>query len=212
MTAEQLESYAADGIVFPLRAIAAAEADRYCGLARAALAHDPEVEANPHLKCAWAHELATHAAIRAAADAILGDAAIWASMLLYKAPRSRGFVSWHQDGAYRDFAPGDVVSAWVALSEATAENGCMQVVRGSHRARLPHRDVPERDNMIRLGKHAEAAIDPAAVTNVVLKAGEMSLHHNDLLHGSRPNASDRPRLGFVVRFLKRGVPWSGPLV
>jgi hypothetical protein len=46
----------------------------------------------------------------------------------------------------------------------------------------------------------------------VLNAGEMSIHHNDLLHGSRPNASDRPRLGFVVRFLKRGAPWSGPLV
>ena len=204
--------YGTDGIVFPLRALSAAEAGHYRELAFAALARDAEIEANPHLKCDWAHDLATHPAIRDAADALLGDSAIWATQLLFKPPRSRGFVSWHQDGAYRDFGPGDVASAWVALFEATEENGCMQVVRGSHRTRLPHRDLPERDNMIRLGKHAEAEIDPAQVTNVVLDAGEMSLHHNDLLHGSRPNGSDRPRLGFVVRFLKRGIPWNGPLV
>lgn len=212
MTADQLAAYADDGILFPLPAISAFDADRYRDLACAALARDAGVEANPHLQCDWARELATHPAIREAAGAVLGDSAVWATQLLYKPPRSRGFVSWHQDGAYRDFAPGDVASAWVALAEATEENGCMQVVRGSHRTRLPHRDVPERDNMIRLGKHAEAEIDPASVTNVVLRAGEMSLHHNDLLHGSRPNGSDRPRLGFVVRFLRRGVPWSGPLV
>ena len=212
MTAEQLNTYREDGIVFPLRAIAASEAARYGELACAALARDPDLDKNPHLVCDWALELATHPAIAAAAGAVLGDSAIWASMLLFKPPRSRGFVSWHQDGAYRDFASGDVVSAWVALADTSAENGCMQVVRGSHRQRLPHRDVPERDNMIRLGKHAEGEIDPAQVTDVALRAGEMSLHHNDLLHGSQPNLSAKPRLGFVVRFLRRGVPWSGPLV
>lgn len=212
MTAEQLAAYHADGIVFPLPALSASEAARYRELACEALARDADVEANPHLKCDWARELAKHPAIANAAAAILGESAVWASMLLFKPPRSRGFVSWHQDGAYRDFAAGDVASAWVALSDTAAENGCMQVVRGSHRHRLPHRDVPERDNMIRLGKHAEADVDPTEVTDVVLRAGEMSLHHNDLLHGSRPNGSDRPRLGFVVRFLRRGVPWSGELV
>jgi ectoine hydroxylase-related dioxygenase (phytanoyl-CoA dioxygenase family) len=80
----------------------------------------------------------------------------------------------------------------------------MQVVRGSHRARYAHRDQPEPDNMVRLGKHAEVDVDAKDVTDVVLRAGEMSIHHNDLLHGSRANDSDRARAGFVVRFVRRG--------
>jgi hypothetical protein len=187
--------YERDGIVFPLKVLSRDDAARY-----ATFAQDPAAEANPHLRFAWARELAEHPAVAAAAKNILGDYELLSTQTLFKPPHSRSFVSWHQDSAYRDYGPGDVVSAWIALTDAAADNGCMQVVRGSHRARYPHRDQPEPDNMIRLGKHAEAGVDPAGVTDVVLRAGEMSLHHNDLLHGSRPNDSDRPRAGFVVRF------------
>jgi glycosyltransferase involved in cell wall biosynthesis len=190
-----LGGFERDGILFPLPVLSREDAARY-----AAFAQDPAAEANPHLRFEWARELAEHPAVTAAAKNVLGDTELLSTQTLFKPPHSRGFVSWHQDSAYRDYGPGDVVSAWIALTDAAADNGCMQVVRGSHRARYPHRDQPEPDNMIRLGKHAEAGIEPANVTDVVLRAGEMSLHHNDLLHGSRPNDSGRPRAGFVVRF------------
>jgi len=187
-----------DGILFPIPVLSRDEAAR-CG----ELAGDPEAEANPHLRFAWARELAAHPVVVRAAEAVLGACEVLSTQTLFKPPRSRAFVSWHQDSAYRDYGPGDVASAWIALTDAAADNGCMQVVRGSHRARVPHRDQPEPDNMIRLGKHAVVDVDPRGVTDVVLRAGEMSIHHNDLLHGSRPNDSDRPRAGFVVRFIRR---------
>ena len=193
-----LGTFERDGILFPIPVLTRDEADDY-----AKLAGDPDAEANPHLRFAWARELAGHPAVVRAAEAVLGDCEVFSTQTLFKPPHSRAFVSWHQDSAWRDFGPGEVASAWIALTDAGADNGCMQVVRGSHRARVPHRDQPEADNMIRLGKHAEADVEPERVTDVVLRAGEMSLHHNDLLHGSRPNESERARAGFVVRFLRR---------
>jgi hypothetical protein len=193
-----LGTYERDGILFPLPVLTREEAAHY-----ASFASDPAAEANPHLNFAWARELAEHPAVVKAAEAVLGACDLFSTQLLFKPPHSRDFVSWHQDSAYRDFGPGEVASAWIALTDTAADNGCMQVVRGSHRVRVPHRDRPDPDNMIRLGKHAEGDVDPAAVTDVVLRAGEMSLHHNDLLHGSRPNLSGRPRAGFVVRFKVR---------
>ena len=88
-------------------------------------------EANPHLHFDWARELAEHPAVVKAAEAVLGDCEILSTQLLFKPPRSRAFVSWHQDSAWRDYAPGDVCSAWIALTDTAADNGCMQVVRGS---------------------------------------------------------------------------------
>jgi glycosyltransferase involved in cell wall biosynthesis len=190
-----LGTFERDGILFPIPVLTRDEADDY-----AKLAGDPDAEANPHLRFEWARELAGHPAVVQAAEAVLGDCEVLSTQTLFKPPHSRAFVSWHQDSAWRDFGPGEVASAWIALTDAGTDNGCMQVVRGSHRARVPHRDQPEADNMIRLGKHAEADVEPERVTDVVLRAGEMSLHHNDLLHGSRPNESEGARAGFVVRF------------
>ncbi|HYC90766.1 MAG TPA: phytanoyl-CoA dioxygenase family protein [Thermoanaerobaculia bacterium] len=213
LTSAQKTAYERDGVLFPLAALRDAETARYRARVEEALALDPENHKLPHLKFDWALELATHPAVVAAAESVLGKTAIWGAMVLRKEPHSRSFVSWHQDGAYREFGPGDCVTAWIALADSVPRNGCMQVVRGSHHTRLPHHDQPEPDNMIRLGKHVECSIDGAAVTDVVLRAGEMSLHHNDIIHGSQPNTSDQPRIGFIVRFMKLGLPWSEfPLV
>lgn len=208
LTETQKAAYENDGILFPLRVLRDDEAARYRALVEEVVANDAEGHLRPHLKYDWALELSTHPAVVAAATALLGETAIWGSMVLRKEPHSRDFVSWHQDGAYREFAPGDCVTAWIALADSRPENGCMQVVRGSHRSRLPHHDQPEPDNMIRLGKHVEFDIGNAPVTDVVLRAGEMSLHHNDVIHGSQPNVADQPRIGFIVRFMKLGLPWT----
>lgn len=208
LTATQKTDYERDGVLFPLRVLDERETRSYRALVEEMLAGDPENSKRPHLKFDWALELSTHPAVVAAAESILGPTAIWGSMVLRKEPYSRSFVSWHQDGAYREFAPGDSVTAWIALADSHRDNGCMQVVRGSHRSRLPHHDQPEPDNMIRLGKHVEFDVGNAPVTDVELRAGEMSLHHNDIIHGSQPNSTDQPRIGFIVRFMKLGLTWT----
>ncbi|HEX2832583.1 MAG TPA: phytanoyl-CoA dioxygenase family protein [Thermoanaerobaculia bacterium] len=213
LTSAEKAAYTQDGVLFPIHVLREGEIARYRAKVEQSLASDPENAKLPHLKYDWALELATHPFVVAAAESVLGRTAIWGAMVLRKEPHSRSFVSWHQDGAYREFKPGDCVTAWIALADSVPENGCMQVIRGSHHARLPHFDQPEPDNMIRLGKHIESEIDPAMITDVVLRAGEMSLHHNDIVHGSQPNTSDRARIGFIVRFMKYGLTWTEcPLV
>jgi non-heme Fe2+,alpha-ketoglutarate-dependent halogenase len=209
LTETQKAAYESDGILFPLRVFGDEEAARYRTLVEEMLITDATGSHRPHLKYDWALELSTHPGIVSAASSILGaETAIWGSMILRKEPHSANFVSWHQDGAYRDFAPGDTLTAWIALADSRPENGCMRVVCGSHLSRLPHHDEPEPDNMIRLGKHVEFDVGNAPVTDVVLRAGEMSLHHNDIIHGSGPNEADHARVGFIIRFMKLGLPWT----
>jgi len=214
LTPAQKATYERDGILFPLPLLSEREAARYRALVEEMLAAEEDSSKLPHLRHDWALELSTHPGVVAAVAEILGvEPAIWGTMVLRKEPGSPQFVSWHQDGAYREFGPGDTLTAWIALADSRPDNGCMQVVRGSHVARLPHHDEPEPDNMIRLGKHVEYDIGSAPVTDVVLRAGEMSIHHNDIIHGSRPNVSDTVRIGFIVRFMKLGLPWTeGPVV
>ena len=77
----------------------------------------------------------------------------------------------------------------------------MRVVPGSHRQPiLPHRDTHAPDNRLSRGQEIEAAVDEADAVDVVLRAGEMSLHHVNIIHGSNPNPSDRSRIGFAPRF------------
>ncbi len=76
----------------------------------------------------------------------------------------------------------------------------MRVVPGSHRRPiLPHRDTYAADNRLSRGQEIEVAVDERDAVDVVLRAGEMSLHHVNIIHGSNPNRSDGSRIGFAPR-------------
>ena len=85
------------------------------------------------------------------------------------------------------FDPSTTTTAWVALSDSTAANGCMRAVPG-----------PTRHDNIEIRRFPDEM--PSAV-DVALRAGEMSLHDGHILHGSRGNRSDEKRVGFVIRYL-----------
>jgi ectoine hydroxylase-related dioxygenase (phytanoyl-CoA dioxygenase family) len=155
-----------------------------------------------HLFFRWAYDLVRHPRVVDAVAAILGDeVVVWGSLILSKPPRDPGFVAWHQDGVYAGFL-GDAlaVSAWIALSDSTIESGCMRVVPGSHKQRLEHavRNAPA--NMLRQGQEIAAEVDERDAVDVQLRAGEMSLHHVDIVHGSNPNRATWARTGFIVRY------------
>jgi ectoine hydroxylase-related dioxygenase (phytanoyl-CoA dioxygenase family) len=77
----------------------------------------------------------------------------------------------------------------------------MRVVPGSHRRSiLPHRDTYAPDNRLSRGQEIEVDVNEGDAVDVVLRAGEMSLHHVNIIHGSNPNPSDGPRIGFAPRF------------
>lgn len=133
------------------------------------------------------------------------DLVIWRSNLQIKQPLARAVgdekryteVPWHQDGAYFELQPLVLVSAWIAVTEATVDNGCLQVVRGSH-TRTFHHDA----DATRTSFHQavpEDEIDPAEVRVLELLPGEFVLFSENTLHGSGPNRTPRPRVGLTPR-------------
>jgi non-haem Fe2+, alpha-ketoglutarate-dependent halogenase len=210
MCSGKRESYRArferDGIVYPIPALSPEKALSY-------LASFSEIEGllgrpikrmgNPALHFAWAYRLATEPPVLEAVSEILGsDLLISGTLIFCKYPRDPAFVAWHQDTFYSNLHLTPSVSAWVALLDSTAENGCMRVVPGSHlQGTLPHAETRDPENLLKRGEKIQVQVDEADAIDVLLKAGEMSLHHNSIIHGSRANESDTKRIGFIARFV-----------
>ncbi len=151
-----------------------------------------------HLLFTWLNDLIRHERILDSVEDIIGpDILCWGTSFFIKEPRNPAYVSWHQDSTYWGLEPADIVTGWIALSDSTTENGAMRVVPGSHTmAQVPHRDTFRPQNLLSRGQEIMVDVDAATAETLVLKAGEMSLHHVRLIHGSDPNPSDTRRIGF----------------
>jgi ectoine hydroxylase-related dioxygenase (phytanoyl-CoA dioxygenase family) len=207
LSAQQIERYERDGIVFPVRVLAEGEAARF----RAALEQVAEQRRAAgasrrfdglHLFFDWAYRLAAHGRVLDAVEGLLGgDILVDGTLVFYKPPQDAGYVSWHQDSAYSDWHLTPTVSAWIALTASHRANGCMRVVPGSHRqGQLAHSNSRDDANLLFRGEQVVVP-DESRALDVVLRPGEMSLHHSTIVHGSNPNTSDEPRLGFIVRYV-----------
>ena len=195
-----------DGIVFPIPALSPemTAAYRACFAELEQSAGGPLYRLqNPVANFAWAYRLATESAVLDAVEEVLGpDLLIAGSLVLCKYPRDPGFVAWHQDNYYSNLHLTPSLSAWIALLDSTVENGCMRVIPGSHQnGVLPHEEMGNAENLLNQGQEIQVEVNEANALEVVLRAGEMSLHHTAIIHGSRPNRSDTKRLGFIVRFV-----------
>ncbi len=194
------EAFARDGVLFPLPLLSTDEAAHMRAKIEDLMrrVRQPYRMGNLHLYFPWMLELASRPALLAMAEALLGpDLLIAGSVLLHKPPDDLAFASWHQDNTYATFS----LSAWIALSDSDEENGCMRVVPGTQLSgRLPHVVSTDAHNMLARGPELAAAVDESTAVSVELKAGEYSLHHPAIIHGSGPNGSKRGRTGFVVRF------------
>jgi non-heme Fe2+,alpha-ketoglutarate-dependent halogenase len=129
------------------------------------------------------------------------DLLVWGASFFKKAGGSADFVSWHQDATYWGLEPPDITTAWVALSPSTVESGCMRVVPGSHRSKLPHVETYGANNMLSRGQEIAFDVEDQEITDVVLNPGQMSLHHVLIAHGSEPNRASHPRVGFAIRYI-----------
>jgi len=94
-----------------------------------------------------------------------------------------------------------VLTAWVAFTEATVENGAMRMVPGSHAEQLAHRDTFAPHNLLSRGQEIAVDVDDSRGIDVLLRPGEMSLHHVRMVHGSPANRSADRRIGFAIRYL-----------
>jgi non-heme Fe2+,alpha-ketoglutarate-dependent halogenase len=208
LTADQVSGYRKDGFHFPVQAISAAEARTY----RDRLEEQERALGGPltgdmrhkvHLLFTWANELARHPTILDAVEDVIGpDILCWSTTFFTKEAHSPSFVSWHQDATYWGLSTDDVITAWVAFADAPVESGAMKFWPGSHlKKQIEHRDTFDKDNLLTRGQEIAVDVPAGEGVDVALKAGEMSLHHVLLVHGSGPNTTGDRRIGYAIRYI-----------
>jgi len=135
-----------------------------------------------------------------AVESIIGkDILVGGTTLFIKDPDNKGFVSWHQDAKYIGFEPYNWVTAWLAITDANEENGCMRMWPGSHKEKIKdHKDTYNENNLLTRGQTVKNVPIEKTTPNI-LKAGQLSLHHPMIVHGSGPNKSNQRRIGFVIQ-------------
>lgn len=125
----------------------------------------------------------------------------WGVQFWIKELKTIDYVSWHQDHQYWGLDSAEIVTAWVALSPATIESGCMRMLPGSHTTQLPHQDLFDTTNMLSRSQTITEGIDEAEAVHIILNPGEMSLHHVRIAHASAPNRSADRRIGLSIRYM-----------
>jgi non-heme Fe2+,alpha-ketoglutarate-dependent halogenase len=160
-----------------------------------------------HRHCAEIWDLVTEPRILDYVQDLLGEELIcWGTHYFAKVPGDGKRVSWHQDASYWPLTPSKTVTVWLAIDDADEGNAAMQLIPRSHtHGQLDFEKSGEGEQNV-LNQTVENAFafgdQPA---HVVLKAGQMSLHTDLLLHGSDANQSTRRRCGLTMRFISPDV-------
>lgn len=206
LTRAQIEHYDRDGVVFPIPIMSTAEAReirRQFERTLSLCGEQPKRIDQSHCFFRWAYDLATHPVLLDVLEELLGpELFLHTSRIFYKPPHDPAYVSWHQDGRHSELDARATPTVWIALSDSTPENGCLRVIPGTHAAgKVPHRERPHGDNLVRHGQEVADDIDESLAVDVVLRPGEMSVHHVNVIHGSNANRSDVPRIGFSMSYI-----------
>lgn len=162
-----------------------------------------QINSDTHFAFEWVDRLTRHPVILDAVEQVLGpDILAWNTVWFVKQPGDPTYISWHQDGAYWGLEPMEVLTAWVALGPATAANGCMRALPGSHRGpALAQRDTFAPDNALSRGQEIAVQVDESQAVDLALGPGQMSMHHLWIVHGSNANLSAVPRVGLAIRYV-----------
>ena len=136
------------------------------------------------------------------AQVIGPDIILWNSSFFAKPAVNGKKTPWHQDGEYWPLRPLATCTVWLAIDEATVENGCLKFMPGSHKRKelRPHRTNKD-PNFTLHQELLESEYDDDKAVPLELEAGQMSLHDVYLLHGSEANDSGKPRRGMTMRFM-----------
>ena len=173
-----------------------------------------------HLFFSWAWNLATHPRLLDCLEELLGPVIVLKhTRIFYKQARSMAWVGWHQDGNTEHLADAKLPTIWLGLTNAMVENGCLRVVPRSHRlGMLSHRSRQTHDDLASsntgspesgsvASEDHEPSVKPPKLAesldapfDVVMEAGQVSLHHPLALHGSNPNVSAEPRIGLSATY------------
>lgn len=206
-TAGQVEAFNRDGYLKGIRVFGEdeiAEIRRYFDqlLARTlAAGGDSYSISTAHLHHGRVYDLLTNPRIVSCVRDLLGENIIgWGSHFFCKMPGDGKRVSWHQDASYWPLTPSKAVTVWLAIDNADVENACMRFIPGSHWFGHLTYTLTENDDANVLNQTVAGAEQLGAPVDDELRAGEMSIHSDLLVHGSEANTSDRRRCGLTLRY------------
>lgn len=113
-----------------------------------------------------------------------------------KNPDNGSAVQWHQDWAFYPHTNDSILEVGIALDDMTVENGALMVLPGSHKGQTwdHHQDG------LFVGAITDPAFEADGAVSVSVGAGGITLHHVRMVHGSKPNQSNRPRRMFFIGF------------
>jgi non-heme Fe2+,alpha-ketoglutarate-dependent halogenase len=208
LSAQAVEQYKRDGYFYPVDVLDAQQV----AASRAKLEAFEAEQGKPiggtqrnksHLLFKWVDDLMRDAKVLDAVEGLLGPNILcWNTFFWIKEVGSESFVSWHQDLRYWGLDANDLVTAWLALSPATLESGCMRVLPGSHTDELmPHQDEYQQDNLLTRGQEIAIEVDESKTIAMPLQPGQMSMHNVRVAHASGPNQSSDRRIGLSFHYM-----------
>ena len=223
LTTEQIEYFNEKGYLFPFDLFTTEEADanrRYFDKVLK-IAMDAGLDSYAisswQAHCAGIYDLVTNDRILDYVEDILGPNLV-CTMTHYfsKMPSDVKSVYWHQDASFWALTPSKVVTVWLAIDDVDVENGALKLFPGTHLlGRIPFEWVTDEEDGV-LNQHVHNPEQYAQPVSVELKAGQISLHTDMLLHGSQPNPSNRRRCGLTIRYFPADVrgpqPDSAPAI
>jgi hypothetical protein len=203
LTAAQIEHFNRAGFIAPLDVFTGQEAQANSAYFDRLLSQIPDSGAYSincyQARCQGIWDLCTEPRILDYVQDLIGPNIVcWASHFFCKLPGDAKRVPWHQDASYWKLTPARTVTAWLAIDDADEENAAMRFIPGSHdKGHLTFRKSAPNSVLAIETVGAEALGEPFSDT---LRAGQISLHADMLVHGSEPNLSSRRRCGLTIRY------------
>ncbi|MBV9863194.1 MAG: phytanoyl-CoA dioxygenase family protein [Alphaproteobacteria bacterium] len=219
LSSQQIEQYRHDGYLFPVPALSPDEVraclaglDRFEGwLGKPLTEADRKWRSAGYVFMPWLDDLVQHPRILDALEDVIGpDILVYTCTFFIKEPHSPTFAAWHQDATYFGLRPHDHVTAWVALTEAGEQAGCMEVVpaRGAP-GQLRHAALGLADSINGGGQAIVESFAEEGAVMMALPAGSFSLHHTLCRHRSAPNRADHRRVGIGISYIPASVRTIG---
>ena len=205
LSSNQLKQYEDEGFVSPINIFSKEKAKKIRNEIELIEKRKPEEleksgRYNSHLISPLLDEVTHNPKILDTIQSLIGeDILVCGTTLFIKNPNEKGFVSYHQDAKYIGLEPHNWVTAWIAITDSNEHNGCMRMWSGSHKDSLKQHDQNFNEgNLLTRGQTIKNVPHDETIP-LILKAGQMSLHHPTVVHGSDLNKSDERRIGFVIQ-------------
>ena len=230
LTPQQIQDFERDGFLSGIRAVDEAQGRKYQESYNEVEGKEGRDKCqigltDRHFDIPFVWEIATNAVILDSVESLVGpDIMLMSTHFFCKYGPTEKFVAWHQDVTYWGIEPPIALSAWYAVDDVDCGNGCMQMIPGSHKLGIiEHGKSKQTGNLLSINQEAGVSeSDAKRARDIVLKAGEFSLHDGLTLHSSQPNRSTRRRCGvtnvYVPSYVNQvkknsvGEYWAGVMV